>query len=117
MGMTLQIQSTATTETSYGDVDVGPISIAGSIGPIQTSLVLASGNNSFTVPSTAVGAIISPPTTNAIVLIFKTTSGDVGVNMPPSAPTIVRFDTANRPATLFVNAASQTTGYTQVLFF
>lgn len=115
---TLNIQSAAAyTNPTGGTETIGPINVVGTITPLRTFLNLQSGNNSFTVPTGAVGAIITPPSTNTIVLKGKTTSGDVGVNLPMAAPSVILFDTANLPGTLYINAASATTGYTTVLFF
>jgi hypothetical protein len=45
------------------------------------------------------------------------TLGDQGVNIPKAAPAVFFFDQAVIPTTIYVNAASLTTGTTTVLFF
>lgn len=116
--MNLNIQSAANyTTPDGGSASLGPITVAGTITPVETFANLVSGNNSLAVPSGAVGCVITPPTTNAIVLKAKTTSGDTGINIHQSQPSMLRFDPNNLPATLYINAASNTTGNTTVLFF
>lgn len=117
MPATLTVQSTASFATGFGTVSVGPITVTGTITPQVANANLTSGNNSFTVPTGAVGCIITPPSSSAIVLKVKTTSGDTGVNIPQATPSIFLFDSSNVPATLYVNAANNTTGQTQVLWF
>lgn len=117
MPATVNIQSTTTFVTPFGSLAVGPIPVTGTIVPLPLTLLLQSGNNSFTCPTGAVGCIVTPPTTNAIVLKAKTTSGDTGMNRPAATPWIEIFDPANLPTTYFINAASLTVGNTTVLFF
>ena len=116
--MNLNIQSAANYRTpDGGSASLGPITVSGSITPEETFANLLSGNNSFSVPASSVGCIITPPTTNAIVLKAKTTSGDTGINIPQNVPSLFVFDPNNLPAAMYINAASNTTGNTTVLFF
>lgn len=117
MPLTINIQSPSAASISVGSESVSFPSIAGTITPLTFGATLASGNNSFTVPAGSLGVIITPPPANAIVLKYKTTSGDTGVNIPLAIPSIFLFDVSNMPATCFINAASLTTGTTQLLFF
>lgn len=118
MPLSLNIQSAAAfTTPDGGSESVGPISVVGTIVPQRTFLNLQSGNNSFTPPTGAVGCLITPPTSNAVVLKVKTTSGDTGVNIPQNVSSLLIFDPSNLPATLYINAATNTTGNTSVLFF
>lgn len=118
MPLTLNIQSAAPFTTADGGTQsVGPANVTGTITPVAYSLVLVSGNNSFTVPAGAVGCLITPPNTNTVALKTKTTSGDTGENIPQATPSLRQFDPNNLPATLYINAASNTTGNTTVLFF
>lgn len=117
MPLTLQLQSTASAPAAFGALSVGPISFAGSIAPQVTNINLQSGNNTLTVPAGAIGCIIAPPSPNAIVLKWKTTSGDVGVDIPQQTPSPIIFDQLNVPTTAYINAASNTTGQTQILWF
>lgn len=117
MALTLTLQGTATAPTGFGSLSVGPISFVGTIAPQVVNLNLVSGNNSVTVPTGAVGCVVTPPASSAIVIKYKTTSGDVGVNVPQATPSVFVFDSSNVPATVYLNAASNTTGQTQVVFF
>jgi len=95
-----------------------PLVITGGLTPpVATSLVLQSGNNTIAVPSGAVGVFIIPPLGQAIVLLFKTSTTDTGVNIRQGTPSLFLFDTSNLPANIIINAASTATGWTQVLFF
>lgn len=113
--MILTIQSSAAATLPFGSLSVGPINITGNIAP-QLSLVnLASGFNSITVPSGAIGVIITPPTTNAVALTLKGVTGDTGISIPAAATSLVTFGTT--PSTIGITAASATTGNTQFIFF
>lgn len=115
---TVTIQSAAGFATPDGGTEnIGPINVAGTITPQRTYANLASGNNSVLVPSGSVGVIITPPAASAIVLKYKTTSGDTGINIPQGTSSIQIFDPSNVPTSIFINAASLTTGNTQFLFF
>lgn len=117
MSATVTIQSASQIPANFGDFDIGPFSITGTITPVFMSAILASGNNAFTVPASSRGVIVTPPTSSAIVLISKTTSGDTGQNRPQGTPWIECFDPSNVPATYYINAASLTVGNTTLIFF
>jgi hypothetical protein len=115
---TVNIQSVAGFPTPDGGTEnIGPINVVGTITPQRTFLNLASGNNAITVPANSVGVVITPPAANVVALKYKTTSGDVGINIPQGASSIEIFDPSNLPATIYLNAASLTTGNTALLFF
>lgn len=116
--LTIGIASTGTAATGFGTVGISGITVAGALNPpVANSLTLASGNNTIAVPSGAVGVVIVPPAANAIVLLYKTTSGDTGILIPVATPDIKLFATGSTPANIIINAASATSGLTQVLFF
>jgi len=115
MGMTLQLQSTADSDTAFGSIGTGPISFVGNIAPIVQAVNLASGANTITPPANAIGVVICPPTTNVVALTLKGVTGDTGVSIPASSPSVHLFGTL--PATFVVTAGSATTGYTQFLFW
>ena len=114
---TVTIQSTASVSTPFGSIAIGPITVTGAVPPSAQQANLASGNNTFTVPASSAGCVIAPPTTNNVVIKAKTTSGDTGLLVPQAAPSVLIFDPANVPGTLYLNAASNTTGLTAVIFF
>lgn len=118
MPLSLNIQSAAAFTTPDGGTEsVGPISIVGTIVPQRTFLALQSGNNTFAVPTGAVGCIITPPSTGGVVLKVKTVSGDTGMDIPEGSSSLVLFDSLNLPSDLYINAASTMSGNTSVLFF
>lgn len=118
MPATVQVQSASFFATADGgSSSIGPVVLTGTIIPRETFINLVSGDNSIAVPALAAGCIISPPDTNTEILIAKTTIGDVGMNIPKATPSILVFDIANVPTTLFLNAADDTTGFTSVRFF
>ena len=117
MGASITVQSAAAVTENFGTLTIGPFTVTGTIVPVALGLALASGNNSFTVPSGAVGAVVSPPAGNAIALKAKTTTGDTGINIPQQTPSVFFFDTANLPATFYINAGSSSASVTQVIFF
>lgn len=72
---------------------------------------LAAGANTITVPgggATVKGAIIIPPATNTQSLILKGVTGDTGVTLSKTDPTMLSFETA--PASFVLTAGSTITG-------
>ena len=66
---------------------------------------LASGNNTITVPSGALGCTIKPPTGNAQTLTLKGVNGDTGIALAKVSPTSLGLDTG---VTSFVISAGNT---------
>lgn len=54
---------------------------------------LSSGVNTITVPTKAGGVVIMPPSTNTQTITLKGASGDTGVALSKTAPTVLTFDT------------------------
>ena len=117
MGLTLQFQSPSAAPTPSGSTTVGPFSAAGQIQPLAEFVNLVSGNNTIAVPTGAIGVVIVPPVAGGIVIKFKTVIGDTGTPIPQASPSPVLFDPANVPADIYLNAASNTVGYTTLTFF
>jgi len=86
-----------TNTNSPGDIDI---------------LTLTTGANTITLPtggSAPKGATIIPPPANAVLITLKGVSGDTGILIHKTDPTIVTFDTT--AATTFVlNAAAEVVG-------
>jgi hypothetical protein len=80
-----------------------------------TNIQLASGFNSVAVPAGATGVIIIPPTANAVALTLKGVTGDTGIAISPSQPSLIMFATSP-PASFGVTAAGATTGETAFIF-
>jgi hypothetical protein len=99
-------------------INVGPFTIAGNAANNfqVTNVTLASGANTITVPSWAVGCIINPSVTNTTGMTLKGVTGDTGVPLDPSGPTLLNFPSS--PGASFVlTAASLFTTITEVIFF
>ena len=72
-------------------------------------LTLASGANTITLPtggSTVKSATLVPPTSNSQTITLKGVTGDTGIALSKTQPTVVTFDTT--PATTFVLTAGGT---------
>jgi hypothetical protein len=106
------------TGTPLGTVNIGPFTIAANVGGhLQaTSVTLASGNNTITVPSWAKGMIIEPDPTNAVALTLKGIAADTGIPLGLNVPALITFP-ASPPATFVLNAASLFTTITTITFF
>lgn len=75
-----------------------------STGSGQSQLIaLSSGNNTITVPTSAVGVTIVPPVGSAVVLTLKGVNGDTGIVIHPSDPTSLGLSGVT---SFVVNAAS-----------
>ena len=109
-------QLTGVAAASY--INIGPFTIAGnSANNFQVnSVTLASGANTVTVPTWAVGCIINPNVTNTTGLTLKGVTGDTGVALDPSGPTLLNFP-ATTPASFVLTAASLFSTVTEVIFF
>ena len=115
--LVVTVGSSASAVTGFGTIGISGITVTGTLNPpVASSLNLVSGNNTITAPAGAAGVVIVPPSANAVVLIYKTTSGDAGVAIPVATPSIFFFS-GSPPATIYLNAASNTTGLTQLLYF
>jgi hypothetical protein len=101
-----------------GNTNIGPYSIAGNSSGNSDTLAttLASGANTISVPSWAVACIIIPNAANAIALTLKGVTGDTGIVIDPTGPTLLNF-AASPPASFVITAASLTTTITQIVFF
>ena len=54
-----------------------------------TPLVLAAGTNTVSVPSGAIGFVLSPPTSSTNGKTLKGIAGDTGVPLRPNAPSML----------------------------
>src|ERR1019366_870270 len=101
MPATINLQSTAAFLTPFGTLPLGPLSVTGTIIPVPLAQVLAAGNNSFAVPTGAVGVIITPPPSNAIALKSKAQTGINGTVTLTVGSTIVTGVAVGVAGTLF----------------
>lgn len=98
------------TITWTGDVEYSQEfdSTAVSTGSGQSQKVnLSSGNNSITVPSSAVGVTIIPPDSNAVQITLKGVNGDTGVALHLTNPALISLQSVT---TFVLNAANAITG-------
>ncbi len=70
------------------------------------SVDLVAGNNTITVPVTAVAVTIIPPSDNTEVLTLKGVNGDTGIILSPSDPTSLGVDGIS---SLILNASDDVT--------
>ncbi len=121
MPLTLNLQGTAAVPISSGSLTVGPISVTGTAIPQPVNVNVTAAGLTITVPTTNtgtwVGMIITPPTNNAFTITYRTTVGDTGINLPQNTPSLIVFDPANVPATIYLKSGTTTVGQTQLLFF
>jgi hypothetical protein len=105
------------TGTTSGTQYVGPfVLVPNAAGNYATTEVtLASGANTITVPSWAAFAIIIPPTANAVALTLKGVTGDTGILIDLTSPSLLNFP-ATPPASFVITAASLTTAPTTIVF-
>ena len=114
MGGALTIQGVQT-GIPEGSKTVSLTVTMGTVGTV-TDVVLASGANTVTVPTGAAGCLIIPPSANTVALTLKGVGADTGVAISPSAPCLLTFP-ATPPANFVINAASATSGSTEISFF
>lgn len=69
---------------------------------------LSAGANTITIPSGATCVMITPPSGNTQALTLKGVSGDTGIAISKTKPTLLSFDTP--PANFVINAAGSVTG-------
>ncbi len=105
------------TGVPLGNINVGPFSIvANGSNNLEALLqILASGANTITVPSWAVGCLIIPNSGNATALTLKGVTGDTGVPLSETTPTLLNFTTP--PASFVLTAGALFTTETQIVFF
>ena len=81
-----------------------------------TSLILANGANTITVPAWAAGCIIRPDPNNAVAMTLKGVTGDTGVPLDLIGPTLLNFP-ASPPASFVLTSAGSGATYTEIEFF
>jgi hypothetical protein len=107
------------TNVPQGTALIGPLTIAPSSSNFMSVLnvVLGSGANTIAVPSWASGVLIQPPSGNGVALTLKGVTGDTGIPISETGPTLLSFTTATIPSSFVITAASLTTGDTTITFF
>lgn len=101
-----------------GSRSIAPINLSNANAPIQvTQITLASGDNTITVPSSAIGAVIIFDILSTTVKKLKGAGGDTGVILSKNKWTVLSFDSA--PLTDFIlnSSATDTSRVTTIHFF
>lgn len=107
MAGTLTISGSQTLDPSApSGRQLGPYTITLSATDQTSDVTLASGANTIPVPSTAVGVIIIPPAAGAEVLTLKGVTGDTGLVISSTAPTLLSFTSGSAPANIVVNSSA-----------
>ena len=91
----------------------GTITSAAAVGEV-TDVTLASGDNTIDVPTGATAVLITPPSGNAVALKLKGNSGDTGILIHKTFPTVLALDATQ--TTFIVNAATTTAAATEFSF-
>lgn len=88
-----------------GSKFIGPFTINNttSVGAV-TELSTASGDNTVTIPTNAIGCVIEPPTTNTAALKLKGAGGDTGIQIAVATPSLYTFPAGT--ASFILNAGS-----------
>jgi hypothetical protein len=106
------------TGVPQGSVAIGPLTVTPSASNLwnELTLSLASGANTITVPTWALFCLIQPASNNTVGLTLKGVTGDTGVPLSLTNPTLLSF-AATPPATIVLTAAAPFTTATSVSFF
>lgn len=80
------------------------------------NLVLASGANTIAVPTWATSVLIEPSSANVEGLTLKGVTGDTGIAISPTQPTLLSFPVTT-PANIVLTAAGLFITQTTITFF
>ena len=102
----------------FGAIQIPPVTIAANAGNNLEVLTttLANGFNSFSVPTWAVGIWIIPNVTNAVPMTLKGITGDTGIPMSLTNPSLLSFP-ASPPATVGITSGGAGATITTIVFF
>lgn len=118
MAGTVTISGLSASEPA-GQRVLGPLSIQGTVVIGDTvSESLNSGDNTIVVPSGSVGVVVVPPSTGSAALKYRTSlnSGDAGLPISPSAPSIHTFPSP-APTSIILNASTGQAAFTALWFW
>jgi hypothetical protein len=95
--------TTTSTQTVSGNSYLGQAPLFSEIisntsGNIPGSFVLANGFNSISIPATAVGVIIVPPSGSSVTKTLKGVTGDTGIPIDPANSTRLKFTAGQNSA-------------------
>jgi len=119
MAGTVTISGLSASEPA-GQRTLGPLSVQGTI-VIGDTVVLAlqTGDNTINVPTGSVGVVIIPPVTGSATLKYRTSanSGDAGLPICASEPSVHVFSTSATPTTVILNASTGQSALTSFWFW
>ncbi len=88
---TVTIAGTVTGLPSGTKTLTGTLTSVAAVGTVQ-ELTLASGANTVTVPTGATAVLITPPAGNTVLVTLKGVTGDTGVPLHKTFPTLLPLD-------------------------
>ena len=97
----------------------GPLSVTNTATVGETlAVALASGDNTFTVPTGSVACMVIPPTNNSTAIKFRCSlnSGDAGLPLNPGALPFMYVFPSSAPTTVILNSASSVSTLTTIVF-
>lgn len=101
-----------------GSRSIAPSNLNNSNAPIQvTQITLASGDNTITVPASAVGAVIIFDILSTTVKKLKGAAGDTGVVLSKNKWSVLSFDSAPLADFIINSSATDTGKITTIHFF
>jgi hypothetical protein len=107
--------------TTAGTVTVGPYTVAANTdNNFDSSTVsIATGENTISVPSWAVGVSILTPQAGTQNLVLKGASGDTGIVIAPNQACLLNFDTVTPdvPSSFVLDNPGSDAVPTQITFF
>ena len=95
-----------------GQLNIGPFTLSGNSG----NNLQSSATTFASVPTWAAGVIIIPNPSNAVGLTLKGVTGDTGIALSLTSPSLLEFP-ATPPASFGITAASNFTTITEIVFY
>ena len=83
----------------------------------REQIVLASGDNTITVPALSDGVLIIPDSTSTVTKTLKGDTGDTGVEVSPTKPTLLTWPSTPPASFILTTNGADTGKYTTFLFF
>jgi hypothetical protein len=102
-----------------GSVTIGPLTLTPADENLyeELTILFASGANTIAVPPWSEFCLIQPGTGSVIALTLKGVTGDTGIPIGLSKPTLLSFVDDATPASFVITAASSFSAYSSISFF
>lgn len=108
----------ATGSRTYGPVTISSVSPTDATAGSVTTVVLSSGANTITVPSTScTGCIIQFASASTVGKTLKGVTGDTGIAVTENGTCVLQFDDDGAPASFVITAGSADTGNTTTIWW